>query len=185
VTIDAVTLRGVGAVGAFGMFATIMAWFLTRVGEVTLSRQNYWAAAVICLVSSVIAIVIRVAEMRALLRMKKYGRTTDAIITKVKERYVSSPLLHWWVTTVKVSFEVSGCAIRAEYTESRTRARGEQEGQSILIVYDPKNLTFIRSFSDLSYRDRGKNVYGEIFLTVMYLPFISWVLVDFVRWARG
>jgi hypothetical protein len=77
-------------------------------------------------------------RLKAVTRLCKQGRITDATIVSLDERFVSIPSgLSEWVTKVKVSFtDASGHLINAGYTD-HARAKGKKGAQTVQIVYDP------------------------------------------------
>jgi hypothetical protein len=130
------SLRRVGGYAGAGLAGlACLTWILVTLNVIVLGTVGSLVVSAVCAAGFGAE---SAGRLKAVARLCKQGRITDATIVSLDERFVSiQGGFNGWMTMVKVSFtDATGHLINAGYTDY-ARAKGKREGQMVQIAYDP------------------------------------------------
>lgn len=130
--------KGVVVLDAILVVAALLAWAAV-IARPHPSRALVLTAAALCAAATATQPALLAARVTAITRLRRHGQLADAQVTSVRRIRFGSDYFGGPVAAVTVSFtDASGHPITGQYYASLTEPAGEQPGQIIQIVYDPR-----------------------------------------------
>jgi hypothetical protein len=130
--------KGIDALDVILVLAAVFAWAAV-IARPHPSRTLVLAAAALCAAATAAQPAFLAARVTAVTRLRRHGQLADAQVTSVRRIRFGSDYFGGPVAAVTVSFtDASGHHITGQYNASLTQPAGEQPGQIIQIVYDPR-----------------------------------------------